>query len=565
MKHRITLLLLACLLSPALLVAQTIPVGTPVLEDFYRRAQLLGQVDSTLSFTSRPFYPAIWLKTANAFDPDSSLNKIRKSKFDGILRFDKNRGMVQLLPVTLQAQFNTHHPYSMNDGAMIPARGLQTLVNAGFYAKYGPLSVQFYPEFVYAENKPFPGFSEAQSDAVWIAWYGVYNYIDMPERFGNAPLKKASWGQSSVRLTAGPVSLGISNENLWWGPGMRNSLLMTNSAAGFQHITLNTVKPIKTPIGTFEGQLVAGRLDSSGFSLPVLERNNIGALNIVPKPNDWRYFNGIVLNYHPKWVPGLFLGATRSFMVYRGDMGTKLNDYLPVIIPLGKSSLGEEGENAKDRDQLASLFIRWVWFKEAAELYFEYGREDHAWNLRDFFLQPEHSRAYVFGLRKLIPLKKKPGQFIQVALETTQLENSNIEGNRGTGTWYVHSSIRHGYTQMGQMLGSGIGPGSNMQTLSFSWIKSMKMIGLQVERYVHNNEFQYKVIKDIRANWVDLSTSLTGEWDFTHLLIRAKLDGIISYNYEHLYVPAIPDSPDFWTPGKNVFNFQAQVGVVYRF
>ena len=45
------------LLSPVWVVAQFLPVGTPVLEDYYRRAQLLGEIDSSISFTSRPIYP----------------------------------------------------------------------------------------------------------------------------------------------------------------------------------------------------------------------------------------------------------------------------------------------------------------------------------------------------------------------------------------------------------------------------------------------------------------------------------------------------------------------------
>src|SRR3546814_11686150 len=34
--------------------AQTIPVGLPVLEDYYRRQQPLGHVDSAISFSIRP-------------------------------------------------------------------------------------------------------------------------------------------------------------------------------------------------------------------------------------------------------------------------------------------------------------------------------------------------------------------------------------------------------------------------------------------------------------------------------------------------------------------------------
>ena len=41
-----------------------------------------------------------------------------------------------------------------------------------------------------------------------------------------------------------------------------------------------------------------------------------------------------------------------------------------------------------------------------AELYFEYGRNDAAGSIRDFALIPQHSRAYVFGITKIVEAKK---------------------------------------------------------------------------------------------------------------------------------------------------------------
>ncbi|MFX9097187.1 capsule assembly Wzi family protein, partial [Acinetobacter baumannii] len=47
---------------------------------------------------------------------------------------------------------------------------------------------------------------------------------------------------------------------MWWGPGSQNSLLMSNNAPGFLHLTLNTRYPIKTGIGNFEFQFISGKL-----------------------------------------------------------------------------------------------------------------------------------------------------------------------------------------------------------------------------------------------------------------------------------------------------------------
>ncbi|HQS06798.1 MAG TPA: capsule assembly Wzi family protein, partial [Daejeonella sp.] len=113
-----------------------------------------------------------------------------------------------------------------------PAKGNQTSISFGASFKYGPLSIQLKPEYVYAENAEFEGFPSEQYDVVWAKYYNNYfNVSDITERYGEDPYSKLFWGQSSVRLTFDPISIGISNENLWWGPGRRSSLLMSNNAA----------------------------------------------------------------------------------------------------------------------------------------------------------------------------------------------------------------------------------------------------------------------------------------------------------------------------------------------
>jgi hypothetical protein len=452
----------------------------------------------------------------------------------------------------------------MNDGLMIPAKGFQTLLSAGVYAKLGPLSIQFQPEYLYAENKAYNGFAQEHTDLSWSNYYNVYNAIDLPERFGNGPYQKATWGQSSIRLTFGPASIGVSNENLWWGPGIRNSLLMSNSAPGFKHIALNTVRPIKTPIGSFEGQLVAGRLENSGFLPPSKDHNNPIAPWYVPKPDYWRYFNGIVLSYQPKWVPGLFLGATRAFQTYNVNLGKDLVNYLPVILPMRKKVITDMDEELLGRDQLASLFVRWLWLKQNAELYAEYARGDHAADLRDLYLDPNHTAAFLVGMRKMVPLKRATDQFIQVNVEFTHLESvvSEREGS-APSPFYVHYQVTQGYTNQGQMLGAGIGPGSNLQTLNVSWVHGLKVIGIQMERYLHNNDLHKLTGLDFRNIWADYITSLVGAWDYKNLVVTLKLDAIISFNYQFRYNPT--DGRSFWDHGKDVYSAQALLGVMYRF
>lgn len=543
---------------------QSLPVGMPALEDAFRRDQLLGKLDLSASFTSRPFFPSYEKENTAG---SNALHLFQPGNQKNIWNSTNKDFSINLLPISWQQQVNSNHPEGLNDGPMIPARGYQTMLSGGLFAKFGWLSVQLRPEFVYAANKAFSGFPDAHPDDVWKTYfYQILQFIDTPERFGESAYQKAFWGQSSIRLNYRSISLGISNENLWWGPGMKNALLMTNNAPGFKHITLNTVKPIKTAIGSFEGQLIGGKLESSGF--PAMDTNRLlqHGIGYLPKPDDWRYLNGIVLSYQPKWLPGLFLGATRSFIVYKKDMGKSLTDYLPVIIPITKKALGQDEEDAKARDQLASVFMRWVAPESHMEIYAEYGREDHNYDLTDLILEPDHLRAYVLGFRKLTPLKN-PNEFIEVQAEITQLAKNVSTSIRASGSigWYLHGLVTDGYTHQGQYLGAGIGTSSNMQSLNISWIRDMKKIGLEFKRVAHEENFWATVSKDYLTHWVDIGGAVVGEWNYQNLLFNAKIETVGSINYQFLYDPVPSDPPQHWDHGKVLYNVHAELGVSYFF
>jgi len=559
-KHPSTfqIILAFIMLIPMASRAQSLSVGIPVLNEVYRRDQLLGKVNQDVSFTSLPLFPVEAFKVRDSFDPDSTLRKNNLTGFDGITTFDHARGKGHLLPVIWKNQYNSFHPAGFNDGVMVPARGYQTLISAGVFVKYRFLSIQLEPELLDVQNLPFQGFSQIYHKP------SPLGGIDLPERFGNSAFQKAYWGQSSIRLTFGPVSIAYSNENMWWGPGIKNALLMTNNATGFPHVSLNTVRPIKTIIGNFELQVIGGKLVSSGYTA-------------VSDATDWRYLNAFTLTWHPKWVPGLFLGFARSFYMYHSDMGSHFYDYLPVFGSVEKVAVGNAATDKRRQDQLLSVFLRWVWVKAHGEIYAELGREDHAWNTRDIILEAAHSAAYIVGLQKLFPFGMRKGQYIQLNAEVDNLASNPVTLNRDQpysknggivpGYWYTHSQVKQGYTNDGQVLGAGIGPGSNYQWVQVKWVKDMKSLGIAFDRYVHDNDYFIQNIQDVRRNWVDLGTSLVGTWDYKNLLFSAQLEYIHEINYEWRYRPApvLNAKPSYWNPSKDTYNLHLAINVVYRF
>ncbi|MFC0317896.1 MULTISPECIES: capsule assembly Wzi family protein [Olivibacter] len=554
------ILLVFFLIATLSLKAQVLPVGTPVLEDYYRRLQLLGKLDSTISFNVRPLSNEA-LKQSNIYDPEGS-----QEHSNSIYRSRNGKGMVQLMPLVWQNQINSNFPYGWNDAGMIPAAGYQTMASAGVYAQYKFLSIQFRPEFVFAQNSDFEGYQGLDENA-WAKWYRFMNYIDAPERFGMGSYTRFFPGQSSIRLNFHPVSIGISTENLWWGPGMKNSLLMSNNAPGFLHATINTTRPIRTPIGSFEGQLVGGKLEASGFTPTPLGNPDHYDKYYWPKPDDWRYLSGLVLSYQPKWVPGLSLGLIRVFTIYRDDMSSGIGAYLPFSQSGFKENFqdpNQEGEQqgVEGQDQIATFFAKWTIPESHFEIYAEYGRNDNPWNMRDLIVNPMHSRAYIFGLRKLVKINNRFDDLIQIGFEMTQQEPSKNEELRPSANWYMHTSVRDGYTNLGQILGSGIGFGNNAQILNVSLLRGMKQLGVQLERVVHNNALFYDLIADRRRNWVDFNIGTYGEYDYKRFIFSGRLTATKSYNYQY----QIGEATNLWNfRKKDSGNLHFQLGMMYRF
>lgn len=517
--HLISLLIFLLSFGHQLVIAQNLPVGSK-MEDYYRRMQLIGDLDSSISFTLRPLIPFISGNLALPIS-DSSLN-LNKEIYNSV----KGKSRILILPGVWQHRYNGNPYYSRNDGAMIPAKGYQNLISGGVFAKFGILSVQIKPEYVFATNDQF---NEVQSH---------FGTADIPVRFGNDFYSQLSWGQSSIRLNLDPISIGLSNENLWWGPGIQNSLLMSNSSPGFKHLTLNTIRPIRTPIGSIEAQVIAGRLEGSGYTAGLSE--------------DWRYLSGLALSYQPRWFPGLFLGLTRSFQIYSKDMDNSFGDYFPFLQAFQKKNTNED---AKRRDQIISIFTRWLLKKSKAEVYFEYGLNDHSYDTRDFLMSPEHSRAYTLGMNKLISYKGRKDEYIQVGLELTHMEQSLDRIVRNAGEWYTHYQVLHGYTNRGEVLGAGIGPGGNLQSLNVSWVKGLKQLGLQLERYEHNGDFTNFYGYN---QWVDFSAAAIGNWTYKQFILNAKLQAIESVNYQWLSGP-------YGSPNINAFHINGEIGIMYRF
>jgi hypothetical protein len=139
------------------------------------------------------------------------------------------------------------------------------------------------------------------------------------------------------------------------------------------------------------------------------------------------------------------------------------------------------------RDQIFSLFGRWVFPDDGLETYFEWARLEFPYSLRDALTAPNHSQGYTLGLQYARPAFTSEGMF-RIQGEITSVEQSATWRDRPQGSFYTSRKVIQGYTQMGQSLGAALGPGASGQWLAMDFIDPAWSFGITAGRIRWNED-----------------------------------------------------------------------------
>ena len=495
-----------------------IPVGFTDIDEQIRNLQLLNKIPSDQSLTIRPYH------TDTKFNYAKILSLIDSNiQYNGLL-YQSRGNSISLLPINLSQKLNTDHPYGWNDGAMSYSKGYQMQVGAGIFASFGNLKVQLRPEFV----KTASGQYETNE-----SWGLVTNGFS-----------KILPGQSSVRYDLGKVSLSASTQNLWWGPGIYNSMLMSNNAPGFFHYSFATNRPLKTFLGNFQFQIISATLkqdSSQGF-----EHKNLKKLNLQ---NRDRAYNALSFTFQPVIMKNITFGLTRAFQNLAEN---NIAGFVPKYLPVLGSFFGSAYNDTINRDQILSFNTRWVFPKNHAEVYLEFGYNDAKDNFRDLMLDMSHSSGYLFGFKKLSYLNKL--DYLDFGAEVIRMAQTPSYLMRNAGNFYEHGRMTEGYTHKNQILGAGSGFGNNMQTVNLSFNRGWNKYGLVFNHIVQNpTQIVTGTIENLglrTTKWEDFSYGIQSRYRYRNILFSANLEYVNSKNY-------------LWTNGTNRTNFYAFINTIF--
>ena len=474
-------------------------VGYTNFDDNIRDLQLLGKLQPEQSLIIRPYI------LTPKFGYDSLLAMIDPEFENHGHLVERKHSDIQLLPVNFLQKYNSHHPYGWNDGPLSFSKGYQFVGSGGVYMRWRNIHLTLRPEFFKTASEFY------ENNSSWGQ--------------KNPSLSKLIFGQSSLRIDLGPIGFGYSSENIWLGPGQFSSLLMSNNAQGFNHYKIYTNRPLKTPIGSFEISIIGGTLksnESQGFENKFLKKDLIDPYN--------RYLNILTLTYNPLFFKNLFIGANRAFQLPTdNNPSKKLSEYYLIALkPLFRNVYQD---NSTSIDQLISGYAKYIFPKENAEVYFEYGWNDGSSNFRDLVLDMSHSAASIFGVSKIQFLNSK--SYLKLEMEATKMSQSPSYLQRNAGNWYIHSLLHDGYTNQNQILGAGSGIGNNVQTISISYNKGWSKYGIKFQ-HVAQNPIGVVAILDPDGgspNWNDYDYGIIVKEKFKNILLSFNVDWVHSKNY----------------------------------
>ncbi|MEO5579928.1 MAG: hypothetical protein ABIR58_04665, partial [Gemmatimonadaceae bacterium] len=407
-------------------------------------------------------------------------------------------------------------------------KGANARILGGFTASVGPIRLVAIPEFAYSANnrlsinpidetyaEPLPANRSRFSSP-----FNVYPYsIDMPYRFGDQSMSKVSLGQSSLTLSAGPIQIGGGTENEWWGPAIRNPIVMSDNAPGFPHGFLRTGRPIDTFLGQVEGRWIVGGLKESDFFNDDIT-------------DDVRSLSALALTWRRNAASGLTVGATRVVIAPVDGYSEVAGGTFDVFTNTGHPNARAVGDSAivSGPDQILSLFARWALPRFGLESYVEWGRAELPISPRDLFEQPNHTRGYTAGVQWISTLSASSPR-VRIQGEVTNVEQSTSYRFRPGGSFYTSRAVLQGFTNEGQLLGAGLGPGSSGQWLAGDYYRGSWQFGVNIGRTRFNNDAFFRQSYASRCGHdVTVYPGLRGSYANSYFRLAADFASASRYN-----------------------------------
>jgi hypothetical protein len=422
-----------------------------------------------------------------------------------------------------RVNWNSALPYSLNDGPLWASRGLNVSLSGGVAASRAVRGVVIRgvlaPTFSYSENRPFQIFSDTTTGRSTFAnpHHDVDASLDWPLRFGDVALAAVDPGSSELSVEWPRVAAGATTSSEWWGPGIRNALILSNNAAGVPRLFVKTTHAVPSRVGQWNAELFSGVLTQSRFFDSTLNENRtLSALRV-----EWR----------PWFDTTLTIGVSRVVYAAVGPEASPFTASLSRALDAVGRWEFLTGHGKQRSDQIGAVDARWVIPAAGFEVYGEWARMALPESATELLVAPDYSGAWTLGFQWA--QQRRRDAYLRLQVEFSDLEQSNVyhDRDRPTTDFYSGQAALQGYTQRGQILGAAIGPGASSQWIAVDWLPRRWQLGAFIGRIRWDNDAMYRHGATFWDHDFSILGGVRGGWRGPGADVSAELTLARRYNY----------------------------------
>ena len=388
---------------------------------------------------------------------------------------------------TLSVFGRSRFPSDRDNGSVWAGKGLSVRLAFGIGGSLGPLRYGLFPAVHWSQNLNFVVADTALAGGSPYVYPWERARIDWPQRMGAASTGGVSPGQSFFEVTGwSEAAIGLSTENVWWGPSRRYPMLLGATSEGFPHAYGRSPTAAFGPFRTTVRAMVGRLTESEYFD--------------QDEDNDRSLLSALRIEIGLRGLSGAQLALT-SMVRQRWGPDLSFRD-VARLVPRSTAQGGEGGF----ADGIGAVTFVLPVMSLGVRLHGTWGRGDFFLDAEDLLTEPEHNQFWGIGLHRGWwradhgPKWSLSTEYASSAASPSQLGTYRT---RDSPTVYRHSGVRQGHTQRGQLLGPSIGPGTRATYASLERAVDNRYVGVLVERILWDIDAFRRSVPDVPSDGQD--------------------------------------------------------------
>jgi len=359
-----------------------------------------------------------------------------------IMMGGEDYGSLMIRPIVLPQRKNNNWSLKFrsdvfyNDGSPNLENTSDKWVGKGF-SFFTSTNISFNSKYLFTSFEPFV-FTSQNDDYEEPLRIEKFMHLNDNLAHSEQPYKRYGFRETQLYLKYNEYGIGWSNANMWWGPGLHSSLMMSNNTTGFGHLMIGTVNEKRIGDWGINGRYIFSKFGEKSVSQP--------------------YFSGFIVNASYYSKPIVTIGFSRSFLSGGKNSKYDIGAYEAALLPfqfVTVENVDDDALNPIDQTYTGYLNLRFP--DSGLVMYLEYGRNEGPQNFKEFLIAPNHSNAYLFGLRKY-------GLFnninLMMGFEYTNIAHSSFWNQIDTEDWYSNFTFDYN-TYDGRNFAAHSGPDSD--------------------------------------------------------------------------------------------------------